>query len=144
MLLPTEGTLDNSCLREHGVASEAGMSKLTFLVFALIIGAAIYTGYRVLPFYYYFYELRNQMEAAVRVASEENDEGIRKKLVYHIRKMDLPVGSDDELRDALKIERDGGRMRISLPYEEVYDVDVNGKNYVLYRFKFHAYVDKAY
>lgn len=126
---------------EVNLRTEKGITKLTFIVFAALIGAAIYSGYRVLPFYYYYYELRNQFEAATRIASTETDAEIRKKLNYHIRKMDLPVGSDEELRESLHIERDGDRMKISLKYEEVFDIDFQGKNYVIKRFPFHAYVE---
>jgi len=120
------------------VSNEQGIGKITFLVFATLICAAIYTGFRVLPFYYYYYELRNQMEAAIRVSSSETDEEIRKKLNYHIRKMDLPVGSNEELREALRIDHEGDRMRISLSYTEIFDVDFMGKNYVIRKFNFTA------
>ena len=120
---------------------QAGLGKLTLLVFGALTGAALYTAYEVLPFYYYFYELENQMEAAIRVASTETDDELRKKLTYHIRKMDLPVGTDEDLRDALKIERDDNIMRISLPYEEVFSIPLGSKTYILRRFKFNAYME---
>ena len=126
------------------IAGQKGIGKLTFLVFAAIIGVVIYTAYQILPFYYYFYELRNQMESVIRVAGSDTDEEIRVKLNYHIRKMELPVGDDQELRQALRIEREGGVMHISLPYEEVFYITWNNKDYEIKRFKFLAQAKGKY
>ena len=84
------------------------------------------------------------MESVIRVASTDTDQEIRQKLVYHVRKMDLPVGDDDDLREALRIDRESGVMRISLPYEEVFSVYWQGKEYVLWRFKFKASAEGHY
>ena len=125
-------------LRLKQQTSELGIGKVTFLVFSLIIGAVIYCAYHILPFYYYYYELMNQMESVIRVAATESDMEIRKKLYYHIRKMELPVGDDEELNRKLRIDREQGLMRISLAYEEVFYVYWNGKDHVIYRFPFNA------
>ena len=120
---------------------EAGIGKLTVMVFGTLIAVTIYCTYEILPFYYYYYELKNQMEAGIHVASTDTDKEIRDKLKYHIRKMDLPVGDDDMLQESLKIERDDNLMRISLPYVEVFSLRWGEKEYVLHRFKFHAYAE---
>ena len=121
--------------------SSRGVATITLAVFGALTAIALYAAYEILPFYYYYYELRNQMEAAIRVASTETDDELRKKLNYQIRHMDLPVGDDDQLREALKIERDDDTMRISLPYQEVFSITFNDREYVVHRFNFRAYVD---
>ena len=132
---------------KHGVnrritcVKDAGASKITVLVFGLIAAVVFYCGYEIIPFYYYFFELQNQFESVIKVASSDTDQEIRQKLNYHIRHMELPVGDDDELRQALKIERDHGRMKISLSYEEVFSISFRGKEYVIHRFPFHAYAE---
>jgi hypothetical protein len=128
-------------IRVNSRIGELAAAKLTLLVFLTLTAAGLYAAYEILPFYYYYYELQNQMEAAIRVASVETDNELRTKLVYHIRKMDLPVGDDAQLKDALKIERDDNVMRISLPYEEVFSIYFGDKEYVIRRFKFKAYAE---
>ena len=53
----------------------------------------------------------------IRVAGLEKDKEIRKRLWYHIKKMELPVDPED-----LRITRHGGTMKISLRYKEVFYV----------------------
>jgi len=86
-----------------------------------------------MPFYYYYYELVNQMEAVIRVAGLENDRVIRDKLAYHIKKLEIPADIKD-----LKIAREGNRMKISLAYEEVFYIRYGGKDYDLHVFPFKA------
>ena len=118
-----------------------GASKLTLAVFLTLFGIALYLAYNILPFYYYYFELIHQMEAVIRVANTDSDDEIRKKLVYHIRHMEIPVGSDEELSSALRIERLNGEMKISLPYEEIFFVTWQGKDYDLWKFKFRAHAE---
>jgi hypothetical protein len=115
---------------------ERGAGWLTIMVFLAIFGAVGYVGYRVLPFYYYFYELQNQMEAAIKVASTETDEEIRKKLLVHIKKLEIPCEPED-----LKIERSEGFMKIQLKYSEVFYITIAGKDYDIHRFYFDGYAE---
>jgi len=110
-----------------------GAGKLTVIVFGAITAAVLYTAYYVLPFYYYYYEIQNQFEQVIAVASTESDQEIRRRLSYYIQKYDLPV-----LQEDLFIERDGRQMHIRLPYEEIFSVSWSGKEYVLWRFPFRA------
>ena len=112
---------------------ESGIGKLTLLVFGCFTAVCLYTAYHVLPFYYYYYELVNQMEAVIQVASLETDQEIRRKLEYHIRRMELPVDPRE-----LRIERRGNTMRISLRYSETFFVPWRGRDIEVYTFPFHA------
>lgn len=119
--------------------SQLGVGKITLFVFGVILAVVIYSGYKILPFYYCYFEITNQFEQVIHVASEYSDKEIREKLWYHIKKLELPVEPDD-----LKIEREAGLMRISLPYEEVFYVTWQGKDYDLYKFQFHAYAQGSF
>lgn len=118
---------------------EAGVGKITAVFFALVIGVVFYSVYNIAPFYYYYYELLNQFDAAIRVASEYNDKEIRNKLVYHIKKMQIPCDPEE-----LRIERYDDRMKISLDYTEVFYITWDGKDHTIYEFPFHAEVDRPY
>ena len=119
-----------------GDSAEAGIGKLTLLVFGSIVAAAVYAAYNILPFYYYFYELQNQMEQLIKVASTETDREIRQKLWAHVKYMQIPAQPEN-----LRIEREGNTMRISLPYDEVFYLTWRGKDYTLYTFNFDAYAE---
>ncbi len=112
---------------------ERGAGKFTVLVFGLITAAVLYTSYYVLPFYYYYYEIQNQFEQVISVASTESDMEIRRRLWYYIQKYQLPAIQED-----LLLERDGRNMHIKLSYEEVFSVYWDSKEYILWRFPFTA------
>lgn len=118
---------------------QRGISKITLVVF-LAIGAALsYCGYRIGLFYYCYFEMVNQMHAAIRVASTESDQEILKKLAYHLRKLELPAEPQD-----IKIEREDKVMRISLKYSEVFDIPWQGRSITVHVFKFHAYAEDEF
>jgi len=117
------------------LSSRAGVGNITLIVFALIVGAVAYVGYHVAPFYYYFYDLRNQFEQVIKVANFETDEEIRKKLMYHINKYQIPCEPED-----LRIERMDDTMIISMQYTEIFWIPWGDKKYEVRRFEFDATV----
>lgn len=102
-------------------------------VFLVLVGTATWVGYNVFPFYYYYYELLNQFDAAARVASTETDASIREKLIYQIKHLGIPVAPEE-----LVIQREGDQIRIVLDYEEVWYIEWQDKEYIIYKFPFHA------
>jgi|GEM_PF-638276 len=126
-------------LKASSPAPQSGMSKLTMLIFGALVAAALYAAYHILPFYYYYYDLVNQMEQLIRVASTYSDKEIRDKLTYYIKRYEIPADPAD-----LRIIREGKRMRISLPYSEVFYITWRGKDYDLYVFNFNAYAEGDY
>lgn len=119
---------------DQSIRAEGGLSKITFAVFAIIIGAALYSGYHIGHFFYDYFEMKNHMATVIRVASQNTDEEIRAKLWYHMKKMDIPAEKED-----LRIEREDRTMRISLEWEETFFVTWEDKDYDIHTFKFHAY-----
>ena len=115
--------------------SKSGLGTITLLVFVALIGAVTYVAYYVLPFFYYYYDLRSQFEQVIKVAQFETDEEIRKKLMYHINKYQIPCQPED-----LRIERIDDTMVISLQYTEVFKIPWGDKEYEVKRFDFDATV----
>lgn len=76
------------------------------------------------------------MATVIRVASTHTDQELRQKLMYHIKKMEIPMEPED-----LLMEREGRHMRISLEYEETFYVTFQDKDYEIYTFPFHAYAE---
>lgn len=118
--------------------NESGIGKFTAIVFGAIFGALIYSGFKILPFYYYYYELLNQMDSMARVASTMTDKEIRSRLEYEIRHMQIPVLPED-----LIVKREDAKIIISLEYQEEFYVSFKDKDYTIRVFPFHAYVERG-
>ena len=63
----------------------------------------------------------------------DTDEEIRRKLMVFIKQYQIPVEEE-----ALRIERNGNVMRISLKYQEVFYITFREKDYTLRTFDFDA------
>ena len=119
--------------------NSAGLGNFTLIFALLLVTAFSYTAYHVGSYYYYFYEIQNQISAAVRVAGTDNDSVLRRKLWYHIKKMDIPVIAED-----LRIDRYSNTIKIWLPYTEVFSVPWKGKKHVIHKFHFNAHAEDRY
>lgn len=124
---------------KNKIYKEYGLGKLTLIFFGFIICLSLYVGSKVLPFYFYYYELESHMQTLVKVAGSNSDKELRQKLNYHIKKMGIPVREDD-----LIIVRTPGKISFSLEYEEVFYFDWKDKTYELYVFPFTAEAEGAY
>jgi hypothetical protein len=113
--------------------TQRGASKLTLLVFGTLFGALVYAAYNIIPFYYYYFDLKNQFKQVIKVASVDTDEEIRRKLMVFIKQYEIPVDPED-----LRIERSDDTMKISLKYKEVFYVTYGGKDYTIHTFNFDA------
>lgn len=112
-----------------------GYSTLTNFVFLIIIGLVFFVVYNVLPFYYYYFELKNQMLALTKVANVNTDLEIKEKLFEQIKDLKIPADKDD-----IKIHRVDGEIVISVHYQEIFYVTIGKKDYDLYVFDFSAHV----
>jgi hypothetical protein len=112
---------------------QEGLSKITVLVFLPLLVLSIYCSYHIIPFYYDYYELQNQMDSLVRVSSMNTDQEIRDKLAAHLKRTNLPVTIED-----FKFERYGESMRISVSYDEIFFISFQGEDIELYTFHFDA------
>ncbi|MCB0353222.1 MAG: DUF4845 domain-containing protein [Bdellovibrionales bacterium] len=132
-------TAKSSFCNKRPSRREAGLSKWTVLVFGLLTVSVLFVAYHVLPFYYYYYELLNQINSLAEVASSNTDQEIRNKLYYHIKKMKIPVEKDE-----ISIARYDNRIQISVEYDEVFYITFRDKDYDIHTFHFQAYVDRNY
>jgi hypothetical protein len=111
-----------------------GASLITTLVFGALLAVSAWVGIEVGQIYYRFFEIQAQFDQIINVASAETDAELRKRLMYHIKKQDIPVDPED-----LKIERAEKRIRISLKWEEDFYVTWKEKDHTFHTFSFHAY-----
>ena len=116
--------------------SERGASTLTKIVFGAIFIALFYTGYCVIPFFYYYFEFQNQITAIVPVSDTLTDAQIRARLGKIIKDLGIPAEPGD-----LKIDRRDHFIKLSLKYQEVFFFSFQGKDYDFYTFHFTAEAD---
>lgn len=136
---PFRSAADNALSYRGSRRFQSGMGKLGFFFFASIVGGFVYVGYKVLPFYYDYYEILGLMEEQASKSGVLSDLEMRNTILARIRKLGIPIGHEDNLR----IQRVGSHTRIEFRYKEVLDVDFgNGRYYKLWVFDFHPYADR--
>lgn len=116
---------------------QRGVGRLTLLVFGVIFSVALFCAYKILPFYYYYYSLQEQMVQLARVANIHTDKEIRDKLAAHLKRYEIPASIDD-----LLIERNGGTVRMELAYDEFFYIEYQGEVHDLHTFHFVAYAEE--
>jgi cell division protein FtsL len=113
--------------------SEMGFGSLGSLFFVFIILLVVFVASQVIPFYYSYYEINGLMQAQANISSELSDRDIRRNITQEIKKLNLPVNPEEDL----KINRTNGGIVIDLYYQEVLYVDFgNGYDYDLWTFTF--------
>ncbi len=125
--------------RSKTSSNDRGVGKLTILVFGTIIAVTLYTAYRVVPFFYYFYEMQTQVHAVSRVASELTDDEIRKRLLERIKELGIPAKPE-----ALVLNRYENKLRVMLKYEEEFFITYDGKDHTIRVFPFKIDVTTKY
>ena len=128
-MLPTriQSHESRSAPRQRGLGALGNVVLLTFL------SLFIYSAYRVLPFYYYYFELRNQMAAITANATGVGDVEIRKRVAKVVEELGIPAAGDEVV-----IERLPNAVRVKLTYEELFYVEFFGRSYDIWRFPFIA------
>jgi len=100
------------------------------VVLTLIVGFMVY---RLVPLYYYYFDLQNHMRRAITAAAVETDEEIRRSLMSVIRRHGITCGDRD-----LQVAREGDTMKLSLHYTEGLGVSLFGREVTLKTIDFDA------
>jgi hypothetical protein len=104
-----------------------------------IVILVIFLGYKVVPFYYYYFDIQSNCAQVVRNAAVQSDEELRRNLLEVVRRN----GIEKEARD-IGIQRIGGRIKIWLNYQEDLDISLMGRSFTLYRFDFTPTAEGVY
>jgi hypothetical protein len=123
-------------LKSKRYSNQYGIGKLTLIVCGLVLVVSVFVASRVLPFYYYYYEIESHMHSLINVAGSNSDDEIKDKLMYHIKKMEIPV-----TREEIEIVRTPGTISIAFEYEEVFDIEWKDEIYEIHVFPFYAYAE---
>lgn len=98
----------------------------------------LFLGYKVIPFYYYYFDIKSNCSQVLRNAVVKSDEELRRDL----REIVARDGISVEGRD-IGIQRVGSRIKIWLHYQEHLEVTLMGKTLTLYTFDFTPAAERA-
>jgi hypothetical protein len=98
---------------------------------AVTLCLLIFLGYKVVPFYYYYFDLKRNCGQLLKNAAVESDEELRRDLVEVAQRHGVEVTPRD-----IGIQRVGSRIKIWLHYQEHLDVTFKGMTFTLYTFDF--------
>lgn len=101
------------------------------LVRMCLLAILLFVGYKVVPFYYYYFDIKSNCAQVLQNADVRSDEELRREWLEVIRSH----GIEKEPRD-IGIQRIGGRIKMWLNYQEELDVSLLGHHVTLYTFDF--------
>jgi len=96
-----------------------------------LIGVVLFLGYKVVPFYYYYFDIKTNCAQVLRNAAVRSDEELRREWLEVVRSN----GIEKDARD-IGIQRIGGRVKMWLNYQELLDISLMGRSFTLYTFDF--------
>lgn len=99
----------------------------------------LFLGYKLVPLYYYYFDIKTNCSQVLRNAAVESDEELRRDLLEVVQRH----GIDATARD-IGIQRVGSRIKIWLNYQEHLDVSFGGKTVTLYTFNFSPSAERVF
>ena len=108
-----------------------GREKGDPLVRLGLTALVLFLGYKVVPFYYYYFDIKSNCAQVLQNAAVWSDEELRREWLEVIR----VHGIEKEPRD-IGIQRIGGRVKMWLHYQEPLYVSLLGRSFTLYTFDF--------
>lgn len=105
-----------------GKARERGGARLKAIVWLVILGAAGYVGFKVIPIYMANYQLQDKMQTEARFATvnHKTDEELRDVIFREIRDRDIPARRED----IQVLENTQRRVSVSVEYTVPVDLKV--------------------
>ena len=108
-----------------------GRKKGDPLVRLGLTALVLFLGYKVVPLYYYYFDIKTNCAQVLQNAAMLSDEELRREWLEVIR----AHGIEKEPRD-IGIQRIGGRVKMWVNYQETLDVSLLGRSFTLYTFDF--------
>ncbi len=129
-----------SCCLSAETRSEQGRILYKTVALGLLLAVSGWLGYKLVPLYYYYLDLRNQFAQVIgEQGAVASDEEIRRIVGRVIKRHGIPA----EERD-VAIQRDETLMTIELPYREKLELSLLGYNLTLWQFELVAAARERY
>ena len=103
----------------NGRSRQLGRGKLKALVYTVILAAAVYSAYKIVPIYFANYQLGEKIQEQARfaVVYRYSDEQVRDNVYQIVQNLDLPA-----TRDEIKVSASTSIVKISLDYSVPVDL----------------------
>ena len=98
-----------------------GYTRPIIIMLSIIAFLIILILYKIIPLYYYYFEIKNQMITLSKDAAIKTDLEIKEKLHEQIKYLQIPATKDD-----IAIQRSGAKIKIT----------INNKDYDLFVLNF--------
>ena len=108
-----------------------GYTRPIIIMLSIIASLIILILYKIIPLYYYYFEIKNQMITLSKDAAIKTDLEIKEKLYEQIKYLQIPATKDD-----IAIQRSGAKIKITIKYKEVIYFTINNKDYDLFVLNF--------
>ena len=108
-----------------------GYTRPIIIMLSIIAFLIILILYKIIPLYYYYFEIKNQMITLSKDAALKTDLEIKEKLHEQIKYLQIPATKDD-----IAIQRSGAKIKITIKYKEVIYFTINNKDYDLFVLNF--------
>ena len=108
-----------------------GYTRPIIIMLSIIAFLIILILYKIIPLYYYYFEIQNQMITLSKDAAIKTDLEIKEKLHEQIKYLQIPATKDD-----IAIQRSGAKIKITIKYKEVIYFTINNKDYDLFVLNF--------
>lgn len=118
---------------------QRGMGKFSLIFFGGLLFAVLYAAYHIAPWFYYYWELQSHMDQMSKVAQMESEEEIRKRLLYYIKRYELPVDPHD-----LRVSKEGNHFKSSLEWSQTFSIPWRGEEVDIHTFEFRAETDQVF
>ncbi len=101
---------------------ERGAARLKAVIWLLILGAAVYVAFKVVPVYVDNYQLQDKLQTEARFATvnRRTDEELRNAIYREIQDRDIPARPED----IQVLENSGRVVRLSVDYTVTVDLKV--------------------
>ena len=108
-----------------------GYTRPIIIMLSIIAFLIILILYKIIPLYYYYFEIKNQMITLSKDAAIKTDLEIKEKLHEQIKYLQIPATKDD-----IAIQRSGAKIKITIKDKEVIYFTINNKDYDLFVLNF--------
>ena len=108
-----------------------GYTRPIIIMLSIIAFLIILILYKIIPLYYYYFEIKNQMITLSKDAAIKTDLEIKEKLHEQIKYLQIPATKDD-----IAIQRSGAKIKITIKHKEVIYFTINNKDYDLFVLNF--------
>ncbi|HMO02727.1 MAG TPA: hypothetical protein PKD37_07045 [Oligoflexia bacterium] len=110
-----------------------GLGSLATFILFVVVGSCVYLGYKIIPIFYNYYELQNQMDQMVRTADVLSNNEILTRIKKIVQEYNIPVKEEN-----ITVDRSHDRIILKAAWSDDLAISWKDKEYLLQTFYFEA------